>query len=262
MTSAQQIEPAAALAAIPNGLRKPLLAAYNEIAVNFREHKWEPSELNGGKFCEVVYTILRGYIDSGYPAGPAKPPNMVDACKDLEKADQNRFPRSVRIQIPRVLVALYEIRNNRNVGHVGADVDPNHMDASVVLAMAQWVMAELVRIFHRTDTKTATETVDALVERTLPVVWEIGGVRRVLEPSLKWRPKMLLLLYSVAGEVPEETLVTDWLEHPNPAAFRRDVIVPAHNERVVEYNRKTRTVRLSPKGVQEVETTLRKHLRP
>src|SRR5438034_1154534 len=122
----------ALLAGVPVGLRTPLIDSHNAITKNFREHRWEPSELNGGKFCEVVYTILKGYIDGSFPAAPAKPGNMVDACRALEQADAARFPRSVRIQIPRMLVALYEIRNNRGVGHVGGDVVPNHMDAVAV----------------------------------------------------------------------------------------------------------------------------------
>src|SRR6266516_699533 len=143
------------LAGIPPALRDELLAAFNEIARNYRERKWEPSELNGGKLCEVVYTILRGHVDEVFPARASKPANMVDACRALEKADAAKFPRSVRIQIPRMLLGLYEVRNNRGVGHVGGDVDPNCMDASIVLATAKWLLAELVRVFHGVDTSEA-----------------------------------------------------------------------------------------------------------
>ena len=73
---------------IPDGLREPLLAAFNEIVGNFREGRWEPSELNGGKLCEVVYTIVRGFVDGTFPAKPSKPKNMVDACKTLELEKQ------------------------------------------------------------------------------------------------------------------------------------------------------------------------------
>jgi hypothetical protein len=120
--------------------------------------------------CEVVYTVLRGHVDGSFAAKPSKPGNMVDACNDLAKADKKVFPQSVRITIPRVLIALYEIRNNRGVGHVGGDVDPNHMDATFVHAAARWVVAELVRLFHDVDTATATSLVDALVERVVPPV--------------------------------------------------------------------------------------------
>ena len=104
MTAPSAIQEAKVLQGIPTGLRKPLLSAYAEILRNFRERRWEPSELNGGKLCEICYTILRGHVDGSFPAKPSKPKNMVDACKDLEKASAS-FPRSVCIQIPRMLIA-------------------------------------------------------------------------------------------------------------------------------------------------------------
>src|SRR5262245_45104308 len=100
------------LATVPAPLRTGLIAALNEVLRNYRERRWEPSELNGGKLCEVVYNILRGHVDGKFPSKPTKPKNMVDACRALEKADASRFSRSVRIQIPRMMIALYEIRNN------------------------------------------------------------------------------------------------------------------------------------------------------
>ncbi len=104
---------------IPESLRVDLLKAFSQIVRNFRERRWEPSELNGGKLCEVVYAILEGRINGRFPSKATKPKNMVDACRAFEKADPKLFSRSVRIQIPRMLITLYEIRNNRGVGHVG-----------------------------------------------------------------------------------------------------------------------------------------------
>lgn len=74
-------------------------------------------------------------------------------------------PRSVRIQIPRLIVALYEIRNDHGVGHLGGDVDPNEMDATAVLYLSMWLVAELVRVLHTTTTTEATEIIDALIRR-------------------------------------------------------------------------------------------------
>src|SRR5258707_12835883 len=73
-------------------------------------------------------------------------------------------PRSFQILIPRLLPALFEVRNNRGVGHAGGDVDPNHMDAVFVLSSCNWVMAELVRVFHDVSVAEAQTFVDKLVE--------------------------------------------------------------------------------------------------
>lgn len=240
---------------IPAGLRKPLFDAFQSIEKNYREKRWEPSDLNGGKLCEIVYSILKGHVDGKFPSKPSKPKNMVDACKNLEKADSNVFTRSVRIQIPRMLTALYEIRNNRGVGHVGGDVDPNHMDAVVVVNMAKWVIAELIRLFHGVNTEEAAEAVDCIIEREIPLVWEVGENKRILKPGLSMKDKMLALLYTCVGPAKESDLVA-WLEHSNGAVFRRDVLKKAHKAKLIEYDQKKKEIHLSPLGEQYVETKI------
>ena len=248
------MNPTQALGQLPQALRQELIDSFNEIVTNYRQNKWEPSELNGGKLCEVVYTIAKGYIDGSYPARSTKPANMVDACRQLEQASST-FPRSVKVQIPRVLLALYEVRNNRGVGHVGGEVNPNHMDASMVLHSSKWLVAELVRIFHNVDTATATAVVEALTEREVPVIWQVNGKKRVLKKSLSMKEKTLLLLYSEPTSV-NETKLVEWTEHSNSAVYRRDVLVKGHKEKIWEYDRDTKNVTLSPIGMQCVETKL------
>lgn len=244
---------AGVLGNLPTGLQTELVDALNKITTDFRENRWEPSELNGGKLCEVVYTIIRGHADGSFPNSAQKPRNMVDACHALKQETQ--LPRSLRIQIPRMLVALYEIRNNRGVGHVGGEVDPNHMDAIAVLYMSKWIVAELIRVFHNIDPAEASAAVDSLVERELQVVWTVNGKKRILANNLTLRDKTFLLLYSEPDTVDEADLCT-WVEAANPRSYRRDVLRKAHRERLVEYDEEKRTVQLSPKGARFVEENL------
>lgn len=253
------VTPATALSAVPAGLRGPLIAAFSEIATNYAAHRWEPSELNGGKLCEVAYTILRGHVDGKWASNPSKPRDMVTACRDFEKEDKTKWPQSVRITTPRLLMALYEIRSNRGVGHVGGDVDANHMDATLVLAGAKWLVAELVRIFHGVTTAEATALVDALVERVVPTVWTIGATRRVLVPGLSMKDQTLLLLYASAGWIGEMALVGA-IEHSNASVYRRDVLVTAHKDRLIEYDATNRRAHISPLGVDYVEKRLAAYL--
>src|SRR5436190_2626555 len=110
------IPPSQALATLPEAFRQSLVGSYSEIARNFAERRWEPAELNGGKFSEAVYNIVHGTLRGTYPTTPTKPTNMLDACRALEgmPAVATRVgDRSLRILIPRMLPMLYEIRNNR-----------------------------------------------------------------------------------------------------------------------------------------------------
>jgi hypothetical protein len=239
------------LSSIPQTLRDELIEALTNIERNFIESRWETSELNGGKLCEVVYSIIRGYVDDNYPAAASKPTNIVDACKALEQAG-SQFPRSVRIQIPRMLTALYEIRNSRGVGHVGGDVNPNHMDAVCVVQMSKWVVAELIRVFHNVSAEEASGIVDSLSDRELTLVWKVDGVSRVLDTSLSMIDKTLVLLYGAVTGMSEQDLVRS-VEHSNASVFRRDVLRRAHDKRLIEYNAFSRMANISPLGTRHVE---------
>lgn len=242
------------LGQLPATLRDELLQAFNNIITNFRQGRWEPSELNGGKLCEVIYSVLEGYISGVFPGKSSKPANMFDACQALSSAPSS-FPRSVRIQIPRMLIALYEIRNNRGVGHVGGDVDPNHMDATVVLYCSKWLLAELIRFFHNTDVTTATKMVESIIEKEIPIVWHVNDKKRVLNNKLTMKDKTLLLLYSENGPVNEVDLVL-WVEHTNSAVYRRDILTAGHKAKLWEYDRKLKTITLSPVGIEYTEGKL------
>jgi hypothetical protein len=238
---------------LPKRLKKELLDAFGKTIKNYSERRWEPSELNGGKLCEVVYTIAKGIVDGSYPARASKPRNMADACRSLERTPGGL--RSTCIQIPRMIIALYEVRNNRGVGHVGGDVDPNHMDAVCVLQMSKWMVAELVRILHELPIDEAAEVVNALVERETPVIWEVGGKLRVLDPTLSSKDKALVLLHATTGSMGEPDLI-DFIEHSNASVFRRDVLHPAHKAKLIEYDQSAKTVTISPLGIEHVEKLL------
>lgn len=248
------MDPQTIFSALPVGLRTDLLSSFNLIVRNYREHRWEPAELNGGKLCEAVYSILHGHVSGSMPARSKKPQNFVKACAELEQFPTT-FPRAVRVQLPRLLLAVWEIRNNRNVGHTGGDVDPNNMDARFVLESAKWIVSELVRIFHDVSTEEATSTVELLTERTLPMVWQLGDVKRVLNPTLSMRDQTLLLLYASNGSV-QEGVLFGWVEHSNASTYRRDVLRKLHGLRMVEYDEATKKVSMTPLGVEYVEENL------
>lgn len=248
------ITPEQAFSVLPDSLAADLLNAYAEIVSNFEQHRWEPSELNGGKLCEAVYTIVEGYLSGNYIARSAKPRNMLQACKDLEKVHA-KADRSPRIQIPRMLIALYEIRNNRGVGHAGGDVNPNQMDATAVLYMSKWLMAELVRILHSVSTNEAADLVEDLIERQIALVWQRGEKKRVLDTRLTQKQQVLILLAGTTYAT--ETELVGWMEHKNKSKLRSNVLRPLHKARWIEFDESDSTLRLLPPGIVQAEQLIR-----
>lgn len=244
------LDPTAALGNLPKTLRDELVEEFGKIMRNYRERRWEAAELDGGRFSEIVYTILAGHLDGdNYPAKASKPRNLKRACEQLEP--KTTYSTSARLTVPRVLVALYDVRNQRGVSHVGGEVNANHMDATFVLNTAQWVMAELVRLFHSTDIKTATAVVDALVDRTVPLIWEVGGITRILDPDMSLPDGTLLLLHASPQGRTDKSLAES-LEQDRLSNYKR-VLSRLHQKRLIEYNQKTGLAVISPPGVRDVE---------
>jgi hypothetical protein len=242
-----------ALSTIPPGLRLPLIVEYQSIVQNFLEHRWLPSELSGGRFSEIVYTILEGHAKKSYASAPKKPSNFRDACFKLES--NSSVPRSFQILIPRILPALYEIRNNRSVGHVGGDVDPSHMDSATVLAMCNWVMCELVRVYHNLPTTDAQKVVDSLAEMRIPVIWSDGNIKRVLQPKLKLKQQLVLLIATSVPDVSIQDLIV-WTEYENKQYFM-NAVRELHKNRWIEFTESTGRAQILPPGTKEVEKLVR-----
>jgi hypothetical protein len=254
------IDPTRALAGLPTGLRSELIDSYRNIVSNFIERRWEPSELRGGKFAEVVYCIVNGVVSGQLPTKASKPTNMAASCRALESQPANPAlvgDKSLRVHIPRALILLYDIRNQRGVGHVGGDVDPNSMDAAAVVSIASWVIAELVRVFHNVSTKEAQATVDGLVERKTPLIWEVepGGIKRVLDPGMLGKDQVLIFLHHSTGWVPASDLCK-WVEQKNGSQFRDKVLRVLHKARLIEFDDAADRAKLSPLGAADVEQRL------
>jgi len=240
------------LSNLPQSLREELVEEYSLIINNFSEGKWRPAELSGGRFSEIVYTILEGVTKGRFPNKAYKPKNFVDSCRKLEM--DSSVPRSFQVLIPRLLPALYEIRNNRNVGHVGGDVNPDFMDSSIVVSIAGWIMAELVRVFHDTTTREAEIIVSSLVERRIPVVWVSEDIKRVLRPDLKLHDQIMILISSCIGSVKIEDLF-DWLDYDNKNYFN-NILKSLHKKRQINLDIKRNEVQILPPGIKYVSELL------
>ncbi len=244
------------LAGVPKGLRDPLLDEYRSLMRAFMESRWKYSGLDAGRFCEVAYTILHGYVTGAFADTPSKPDDFPGSCRALmSKPSVATGDRSMRLLIPSVLPPVYEVRNNRNVGHVGGEVASNKMDAAFVTSSCTFVVAELIRVFHNCSVEDAQETVDALVERKSPLIWEFDGGKRVLDTALKAADKVLVLLYSEPGWVGAPELIS-WIKYTNPTQFRATVLTPLDRALMIEFDQAANQCMITPMGMRRVEDEL------
>jgi hypothetical protein len=242
------------LGGLPPGLREPLVEEYRGITTAYLEGRWKLSALDAGRFCEVVYSILDGALTGSFATSPAKPARFPEACRALESRPPIAVgDRSIRILIPRILPGIYDIRNNRNVGHVGGDVIANKMDAAFVRDCTTWIMAELVRVFHHVSTDEAQVSVDTLVDRRSPLVWEHEGKKRVLDPNMRAKDKVLVLLHSSPSGVSAADLQS-WTKYKSK--FKQQVLDPLSEDLLIELDEDGLHAVITPLGIKRVESII------
>lgn len=118
----------------PNDVVRVIIDAYREIEGNYILGKWKASELDAGHFVEGVRRALESELFGSFTPIGVDMPKFHDG--ELKKYEQATGDESFRILIPRALKAVFNIRNKRGVGHVGA-ISPNEMDATYILYTAK-----------------------------------------------------------------------------------------------------------------------------
>lgn len=240
-----------ALSAVPSSFREPLVQEFESALAEYRAADWEKVGLKAGKFCEIAYGVCEGHATGTFAASPKKPQNFPQACRNLEQYNATKG-RSLCMQVPKVLTAVYELRNNRAIGHVSSDVSPNHMDAEFFLRSMKWAMGELVRNFSSLPLADSHAVVEAVTARTFHIVWSKGGLRRVLEPTRTASQKVLILLYAEGKETSVGN-VQEWTEYRNSTDFKRKVLKPLHVKALIHFDEKKSTIQILPTGQTLVE---------
>lgn len=180
-------------ASLPGKLVDELLSAYQDAKHNFFLGGLRLSEVEGGRFCEAAFRLLE-HITKGSSTELNRPldtDRLIIALLNSPKT----FPDSIRLHMPRALRVVYDIRNNRDAAHLADGIDPNLQDASLVVSILDWILAEFVRLYHNVSADEAQRMIEALVSRNVPVVENFDGFLKVLNPDLSVSGYVLVLLY-------------------------------------------------------------------
>ncbi|WP_456397555.1 hypothetical protein [Desulfurobacterium sp.] len=169
------------------------LEIYRKIKESFWLGKDEECMEKVGKFVEITIRTLE-YITSGRYTSIESDLKVSETLKKFENLPKQDFPESIRILIPRVLYSLYTFRSKRGGAHI-KEVNPNHIDATYVVSACDWIMAELIRLYHTNEEKEIQKIINSIVDRNVPILEEFGGDLKILDPSFSVPDKILIILY-------------------------------------------------------------------
>jgi hypothetical protein len=220
-------------AAATDELADELLDEFDELNKRFYLGDYRPTELSGGRFGEAAFRICQHVCIGNYTPLNKKLPRIDQLVSQLENTPSASADDTFRIHIPRTLRLIYDLRNKRDVAHLGTNISPNFPDSSLVLTCAAWVVAEVVRIFHKCDSVTAQTIVDNLVVRRTPLIWVEGELVRVLDVSLPYDDQVLIILHHLQPDWIENRKLFKWVGYSNFSAFQKNVLSQLHIQALI-----------------------------
>ncbi len=234
---------------IPQKLVDELLEAYVEAKRRFYLGDHRPQEVEGGRFSEAVFRVLQHVCGQKVTPLGKTLPKVDKLLTDFENASGQLD--SVRLHIPRTLKLIYDIRNKRNAAHLGDGIDPNLQDATLVVGNMDWVMAELVRLYHGVSADEAQRCIEDLVTKDVPAVEEIDGQPVVLK-ELPPRDQALLMLYRAGAEGLNLDDLVGQLRAPHKGNLRT-LLQRLDGNKLVLLHPKSGMYHITAKGIHDVQ---------
>lgn len=233
---------------VPNDILEKMLDEYQHIKQQFFLRKFQPSELNGARFAECVLRLLE-YLDTGKytPFGKSLSSESI-----VNRISNNTVLQdTLRFFIPRLTRVILDVRNKRDIAHVGGEVSPNYSDALFVVQAVDWILTEFVRHFYSCTMDEAQRIVSSINEVRIPIVAEMDGFVRVQNTGLDARTKALVVLYYKRPMKVKDTDLARWIKYKNESRFKKVVLSELDAEALTHHN--DGYCSLWPKGAKFVE---------
>jgi hypothetical protein len=212
-----------------------LLAAHAEAKRNYYLGGLRLSEVEGGHFCEAAFRLLEYAATKTFtPLGISlDSEKLIQRLSNLPKGS---FSDSIRLHIPRALRVVYDIRSKRDAAHLADGIDPNVQDASLVVCVIDWVLAEFVRLYHNVSADRAEAIVRDLVTRVAPVIQDFNGNLKVLKPGISASDHCLVLLYHRGGIGATPSELASWVRPSMRANLNRTLHRLTHEKDLVHHD--------------------------
>lgn len=175
---------------MPGDLATAVIAEYVQVKKRFYEGDHKPGSVHGGRCCEAVARVLQ-HKATGMHTPLA---DKIDLDKSLNKLENTTLEDSLRLHMVRAMRFVYGVRNSRDTGHLKGGIDTNLQDATVVVATLDWILAELVRVFHGVSAAEANEMIKGIVTKAVPVI-EVFNGKPVVHAKLTHMNHVLVVLY-------------------------------------------------------------------
>jgi hypothetical protein len=226
-----------------------LLDGHGEVKRNYYLGGLRLAEVEGGRFCEAAFRLLEqaaGFtvMKLGKQLDTEK---LILRLQNLPSTNRD----SIRLHIPRALRLVYDIRNKRDAAHLADGIDPNMQDATLVVSVVDWILAEFIRLYHNVAADEASEIVQTIVARSAPIIQDFNGFLKVLNPKLNAGDWCLVLLYQCGAGGASFEQISEWVRPEMRLNLKRTLSRLVHDKAFIHEAGETFLITLL--GQKEVE---------
>ncbi len=155
-----------------------------------------------GKFVEAFFQALdflvRGMI--------ASKPDQDKIIQRLDAAvSTHNVPSSLRNLLAENLRQAYKLRNSRDGAHL-SDFMANRIDSQIGINLAQWCLAELVRIYSKLSMEESSKIIEEILEFPTHNIQKFGNDILVLKDLSCSEEILTQLLYAEENMMPVQRL--------------------------------------------------------
>jgi len=178
-------------------LAEQLLDEFVSMERRYIQGDWEPAELDGGQFAEILARALY-HIDSGN-LNLRKPLDDCLGYVENEQVPHIIAPRHDALHLAKLLRVIYRFRSQRGAVHISSTYKANPMDAKLLIECVRWCMNETIRRFSQGDPERAAKAIREILQFDVPCVAVWNDVILVQRTDMKPEEEVLGLLH-FAGE--------------------------------------------------------------
>jgi len=230
-------------------LADKLTELYSKILLEYRKKDWKNCIGTIGQFNEACFRVINFEVTGNYIDLNTQLPKF--SPKELNQWEQTpNIKETFRIIMPRILFSMYCIRNKRGGVHLSG-MDPNEIDATLLLSQVKWLLAEIIQNISHLAPDETINIIRQITNKEIDLIWDTGKIQRVLDTKMPARKQVLCLLY-INDKTDEELFKS--VEYTNFSVFKSKILKKLHKERLIEYD--VPVCKLSPSGLIEAEKIL------
>ncbi len=222
-----------------------MLKDFVDIKRHYISRDYRSTLVKSGTFSETLAKILI-YLSEG----------KIISTKDVKisnletRLSNTNLHPSLKTVIPRILMTIYKLRSSRGGAHQSDEISPNYIDASYVYTCCNWIVCELLRIYHDPDIDKTNMLINSIMKVEFPILEEIDGETIIFKDELTIRDQILILLLSKYPERTPSEVIKKAVKTKNPRSIANELGRMVKSKLL---HRNKKGVILTLKGLREAE---------